>query len=212
MQGAYQYTDKQYLGQNQHPVGKCQDCHDVHELEVKTDGCKACHGDTKPEDIRMVATDWDGDGDTTEGVMGEIDTLAEALFAEIQKYAKDTAGAGIVYDAAAYPYFMLDADGDGQPDKNDQGANIAYNAWTPRLLKAAYNYQYVQKDPGAFVHNPQYVMQFLIDSIARSGRQRVGLHPARGSCSAVVADRQDAKQRPGMMKCPVFVFQNIRHA
>ena len=70
---------------------------------------------------------------------------------------------------ATYPYFMLDADGDGQPDKNEQGANMAYNAWTPRLLKAAFNYQYSQKDPGAFVHNPQYVIQFLIDSIGDLG-------------------------------------------
>jgi hypothetical protein len=167
--GAYQYGQKDYVGLNQHPVNKCKDCHDVHALEVKEESCAACHGDKAPEDIRMAATDWDGDGDTTEGVKGEINTLAEALFAQIQAYAKDTAGAGIVYDAAAYPYFMLDADGDGQPDKNDQGANVAYNAWTPRLLKAAFNYQYSQKDPGAFVHNPQYVIQFLIDSIGDLG-------------------------------------------
>jgi hypothetical protein len=167
--GAYQYADKAYAGLNQHPVNKCADCHNVHELEVKTEGCKACHGDKAPEEIRMVATDWDGDGDTTEGVKGEIDTLAEALYGEIQKYATETAGAAIVYDAHTYPYFMLDANADGQPDKNDQGGNIAYNAWTPRLMRAAFNYQYSQKDPGAFTHNPAYVIQFLIDSIADLG-------------------------------------------
>lgn len=167
--GAYQYPDKEYVGLNQHPVNKCADCHEVHELEVKVEGCKACHGGAELEKIRMVDTDWDGDGDTTEGVKGEIDTLAEALFAEIQKYATETAGAGIVYDAHTYPYFMLDADGDGEPDKNDKGANLAYNAWTPRLMRAAFNYQYSQKDPGAFTHNPQYVIQFLIDSIADLG-------------------------------------------
>ena len=41
--------------------------------------------------------------------------------------------------------------------------------WTPKLLKAAFNYQYSQKDPGAFVHNPKYVIQFLIDSIEDLG-------------------------------------------
>jgi hypothetical protein len=169
VQGAYQYDKKAYLGQSQHPLGKCQDCHDVHTQEVKADACKACHSDVKPEDIRMAATDWDGDGNTTEGVKGEIETLTEALYAQIQKYAKDTAGAGIVYDSATYPYFMLDADGDGKPDQSDQGGNVSYNAWTPRLLKAAYNYQYAQKDPGVFVHNPQYVIQFLIDSIGDLG-------------------------------------------
>jgi hypothetical protein len=117
----------------------------------------------------MEATDWDGDGDTTEGVKGEIDTLAETLYAEIQKYAEATAGTPIVYDGHANPYYFVDADKNGEIDKDDKGANIRYNAWTPRLLKAAFNYQYSQKDPGAFVHNPQYVIQFLIDSIGDLG-------------------------------------------
>jgi hypothetical protein len=167
--GAYQYGDQKYVGLNQHPVNKCTDCHDVHKLEVKTESCAGCHGDKKPEDIRMVDTDWDGDGDNTEGVKGEIDTLAETLYAEIQKYAEATAGTPIVYDGHSNPYFFVDADKDGKIDKDDKGANVRYNAWTPRLLKAAFNYQYSQKDPGAFVHNPQYVIQFLIDSIADLG-------------------------------------------
>lgn len=60
-------------------------------------------------------------------------------------------------------------DGDGKADTGDKGP-IAYNGnWTPKLLRAAFNYQYSQKDPGAFVHNPKYVMQFLIDSIQDLG-------------------------------------------
>ena len=75
-----------------------------------------------------------------------------------------------MYDTTSYPYYFLDADKDGSPDKNDKGANVAYNGnWTPKLLRAAYNYQYVKKDPGAFVHNPKYVIQFLIDSIESLG-------------------------------------------
>jgi hypothetical protein len=169
VQGAYQYADKQYDGQLQHPLGKCTDCHDVHTQAVKTDACKACHGDKAPEDIRMVATDWDGDGNTTEGVKGEIDTLAETLYAEIQKYAETTSKTPIVYDGSTNPYFFVDANKDGKADTDDTGAAIRYNAWTPRLLRAAYNYQYAQKDPGVFVHNPQYVIQFLIDSIGDLG-------------------------------------------
>jgi hypothetical protein len=172
--GAYQYANQDYVGQNMHaaPTGsmnKCKDCHDVHALEPKVEACKACHGDKKPEEIRMTATDWDGDGDTTEGVKGEVDTLAETLYAEIQKYAETTAGTPIVYDGHTNPYYFVDANKDGEIDKDDKGANIRYNAWTPRLLKAAFNYQYSQKDPGAFVHNPQYVIQFLIDSIGDLG-------------------------------------------
>ena len=45
----------------------------------------------------------------------------------------------------------------------------AYANWTPALLRAAYNYQYFQKDPGAFAHNPKYTLQELYDSIEAVG-------------------------------------------
>ncbi len=174
--GAYEYENQQYVGQNTvHPLNKCTDCHDVHALTVKVDACKGCHTNvTSVEDLEKIratndTTDWNGNGDTTEGIYAEIDTLRQALYAEIQKYAETKAGTPIVYNPAAYPYFFVDKDKDGKPDKNDKGANIAYNAWTPRLLKAAYNYQYSIKDPGAFAHNPKYVLQFLYDSIQDLG-------------------------------------------
>jgi len=158
VKGAYEYDGQTYLGQNVlHPLNKCAQCHDVHALAPKVETCAGCHAGAEPEDIRAPddTTDYDGDGDVTEGTQGEIETLAEALYAEIQTYAEGT-GNPITYNAAAYPYFF-GADGQG------------YAAWTPRLLKAGYNYQYTQKDPGAFVHNPRYVIQFLIDSIADLG-------------------------------------------
>jgi hypothetical protein len=37
------------------------------------------------------------------------------------------------------------------------------------LLRAAYNYQWVAKDPGAFAHNGKYMMQVLIDSLKDIG-------------------------------------------
>jgi hypothetical protein len=42
-------------------------------------------------------------------------------------------------------------------------------------MKAAYNYQYYQKDPGAFAHNAKYVMQVLYDSIEAVGGDTKGL-------------------------------------
>jgi hypothetical protein len=173
VQGAYQYEGKEYVGFNAaHPLNKCKDCHDVHALQPKLEACAGCHGDAKPEEIRFNTdtTDWDGDGDVTEGVAGEIQTLSDALYAEIQSYAENTVGIPLVYNSASHPYFFVDADKDGEPDKNDKGATVNYNGnWTPKLVKAAFNYQYTQKDPGAFVHNPKYVIQFLIDSIADLG-------------------------------------------
>ncbi|HEX6268958.1 MAG TPA: hypothetical protein VFZ43_01870 [Anaerolineales bacterium] len=156
VQGAYMYDDKEYVGYfAAHPLNKCQDCHDVHALQPNVEACAGCHGTSEVEEIRMGAVDYDGDGNTSEGVKAELDALAEALYAEIQKYAEGM-GNSIEYDAHAYPYFF-GADGEG------------YAAWTPRLLKAAYNYQYYQKDPGAFVHNGKFVAQFLIDSIEDLG-------------------------------------------
>ena len=84
-----------------------------------------------------------------------VETLGEALYAAMQAYAEAHGGA-IEYNPTSYPYFFA-ANGDG------------YAAWTPRLVKAAFNYQYIQKDPGAYVHNPKFVIQFLIDSIEDLG-------------------------------------------
>ena len=137
-------------------------------LGLRLDACKGCHTTVSTVDdlekIRATTdtTDWNGNGDVTEGVFAEIDSFRTALFAAIQGYAEKQ-GTPIVYSATSYPYFFVDADKDGKPDKNDKGL-VSYNAWTPRLLQAAYNYQYSIKDPGAFAHNPMFVLQFLYDS------------------------------------------------
>jgi hypothetical protein len=174
VQGAYQYDGKEYVGLNVHAdeagkMNKCQDCHDVHALEPKVEACETCHDTTDPKAIRETDVDYDGDGDVTEGISGEVATLIEALYAEVQTYAETKAATPLVYDSHSYPYFFVDADKNGEADVDDKGARVRFNAFTPRLLKAAFNYQYVQKDPGAFVHNPKYVIQFLIDSIEDLG-------------------------------------------
>jgi hypothetical protein len=165
-QGAYQYDGKEYVGRNAHVDGysNCTDCHSTHMLEVKAEECGTCHAGVEDlHDIRMGSTDYDGDGDTEEGVAGEIETMAEALYAAIQDYAVSTEGvSAIEYDAHAYPYFFDDA-------------GERYATWTPALLRAAYNYQYAQKDPGAFAHNPDYVLQVLHDSIEAMGGDVSGM-------------------------------------
>jgi hypothetical protein len=177
--GAYEFDGQKYVGYNaKHPLNKCADCHDVHALTVKVEACAACHGgSTDPKDpgtFRMDPTDYNGNGDVKEGIEAEIASFGERLYAAIQAYAKDK-GTPIVYDAAANPYFFVDANEDGTADVDDKGAAIRYNAWTPTLLKAAFNYQYYVKDPGAFVHNPKYVLQFMYDSIKAVGGDVAGL-------------------------------------
>ncbi len=172
VQGAYQYADQAYVGKFAHVpgFGNCTECHNTHELELKTESCFTCHAGVETlQDIRgpLSTSDYDGDGDTTEGVAGEIQTYSDKLYAAIQDYAANVAGTPIVYDAARYPYFFADTDGNGEVNGEESG----FTAWTPRLLRAAYNYQYVQKDPGAFAHNAKYVIQFLYDNLASLGQQ-----------------------------------------
>jgi hypothetical protein len=165
-QGAYQYEGKEYVGRNAHvePYSTCVQCHSTHGLEVKVEECAACHGELESVDaIRMASTDYDGDGDTSEGVAGEVAGMADALYAAMQAYAETTEGVNpIVYDGGSYPYFFDDA-------------GERYATWTPRLVRAAYNYQYAQKDLGAFAHNPKYVLQFLYDGIEDLGGNVSGM-------------------------------------
>jgi hypothetical protein len=176
-QGIYQYPNKEYAGRFAHVEGvdNCIACHDKHALEPKVEACKGCHQTEDPSTIRMSSTgDYDGDGDTAEGLKGEYQGVSDKLYAAIQDYAK-AKSVGILYNANAYPYFFVDADGDGQADKDDKGASIGYNAFTPKLVLAAYNYQYAQKDPGAYVHNFKYVVQAMYDSIQDLGGSVQGM-------------------------------------
>lgn len=166
--GAYEYKDKTYADVFQHVQGfsTCVNCHDVHTQQVNTDACKGCHQTDDPATIRMKSDkDYDGDGDAKEGLQAELEGMAEVLYAAIQAYAKDVVQKPIVYSPAAYPYFFNDSNGNGKVDPEEVNFDNRYASWTPRLLQAAYNYQYVQKDPGAFAHNFAYVGQVVFDSI-----------------------------------------------
>ncbi len=167
--GAYEYDGQSYNGFFAHvdetPLG-CTDCHDTHTQQVKLDTCQECHDGIKDkEDLQTVRTsevDYDGDGDVTEGVDAEIAHIQEVLYAAIQAYASDTVKTGIEYDAHSYPYFFDEA-------------GERYASWTPKLLRAAYNYQYSVKDPGKFAHNPEYVIQVLYDSLNDVGGDVSGM-------------------------------------
>jgi len=168
-QGAYQYADKEYAGRFMHPApfDNCVGCHNPHQLGLDVTKCATCHaGVTSPDQIRMTKEDLDGDKDVKEGAKGEIETLQEKLLAAIQDYAKTVAKTAIVYDPAAYPYFFADANANGKVDEGEK----AYSTFTPRLLKAAYNYQYSQKDPGIYAHNLDYASQILYDSLEDLGK------------------------------------------
>jgi hypothetical protein len=170
--GAYEYTGKTYDGPHAHVDAglSCVSCHDVHALSVNTALCAGCHGGvTDPKAIRMGTTDYDGDANTTEGMYDEVATMEGLLYSAMQTYAADTAGSPIVYNGNSYPYFFIDTNGNGTADQDEMSSSNAYVSWTPRLLRAAYNYQWVNKDPGAFAHNGKYILQVLYDGIQDLG-------------------------------------------
>ncbi len=181
--GAYEYADKTYVGFFQHGgddgPNNCTDCHSAHTQEVDWDSCTECHEEvTAKEDlqnIRYNLTDFDGNGDDSEGIYFEIQSMRDTLLAAMQQYATDTVGSGIVYSDASYPYFFVDTNGNGTADAEEINSDNAFTTWTPRLLRAAYNYQYSGKDPGAFAHNGQYIIQTLYDSIENVGGDVSGM-------------------------------------
>ena len=172
----YEYEGKTYAGQNAHVAGfsTCVDCHDVHGLNVKTQTCQGCHQTDNPDTIRLTLTeDYDGDG-ATEGIAGEVETLIEKLYESIKDYSVKQ-GNPLVYDSHTYPYYFNDTNANGEVDSDEASYANGYKSWTPRLLRAAYNYQYAMKDPGAFAHNPTYILQVLFDSIEDVGGDVTGL-------------------------------------
>jgi len=181
VQGAYEYAEKEYAGRLTHveSFNTCTQCHDHHRQEVEVGECGACHaGVAGREDlvnIRMDLTDYDGDGDTAEGIAGEIATIRDALYEAIQAYASGVAGTRIVYEPGTSPYFFADSNGNGQLEPEEATASNGYAAWTPRLLRAAYNFHYSVKDPGAFAHNAEYVLQVLYDTLEDVGGDVSGL-------------------------------------
>ena len=171
--GGYEYDGKSYDANFAHVEGyqSCIDCHSSHTLELKVSNCAECHEDVAAvedlRDVRMAGSevDYDGDGDIEEGIYYELAGLQESLYTTIQAYASEVADSPVVYDAASHPYFFIDGNGDGITDEDEVNGDNRFASWTPRLVKAAYNYQTSIKDPGAYAHGGKYIIELLYDSI-----------------------------------------------
>ncbi len=164
--GGYEYPDKLYVGFNTHVLQfeNCVECHDAHTLQIDPQQCSVCHLGVRSVDdlagIRASRSDYDGDGDTNEGLNAEIETLQNRLLAGMKIYALATEGV----DAIDFV--------DGRFQDRD---GEAYSTWTPQLLKAAYNYQYSTSNQGGYAHNGMYLIQLLIDSMEDLGFGTYGM-------------------------------------
>lgn len=155
-QGGFEYEGRDYLNRYLHVTQfeTCQECHDAHTLQIEVEQCSACHLGANSvkalANIRTSNIDYDGDGDITEGMAGEIATMQERLLLAMRAYAARMEGvAEIEYDGS-----FVDAKGE------------SYSTWTPRLLKAAHNYRMAALDPGSYAHNGRYIIQLHYDSLA----------------------------------------------
>jgi hypothetical protein len=170
VEGGYQYDGETYDARFSHVTGynACITCHNPHSLKINLERCHTCHvGVADPKDIRFYGsfTDYNGNGNITEGIFYEIRGLRTKLYTAIKKYARNQIRSPIVYDVATYPYFFYDTNNNGVPDEDELSFGNRYGSFTPRLLKAAYNYQLSQKDPAGYAHNGKYIIELIYDSI-----------------------------------------------
>jgi hypothetical protein len=169
--GGYEYPDLEYEGFYIHDedASRCFDCHALHTEKVEVDSCSECHRKVKePKDfknVRKTKDDYDGDGNIKEGIAFEIRAMQRELYKGILSYAKTVVGTPMAYNRKVYPYFFVDTNDNGKADEGETVQSNQYQQWTPRLVKAAYNFQYIVNEPGAFAHNPFYAIQLLYDSL-----------------------------------------------
>jgi hypothetical protein len=186
----YQYPGAVYTSQNKHGgIAACTDCHSPHTGSVFPDSnpadpsntiaakCGGCHNDeltglpvanfAQLEESRQFGFEGDIDGNgTQESLNVEIAGLRAKLLAGIQSYATNVVGTAICFDnSASNPNrFYLD---DGSSVNGRCGTQTTeYNKYTPRLLRAAYNYMIATNDFGAWAHNPRYAIEVIYDAIA----------------------------------------------
>jgi hypothetical protein len=197
---AYQYTGKTYAPPWNHGAtyagpypqpanhrAQCSFCHmpeGRHSFEAEvTVTCTECHGNVPLDQLTpafRAEDDWDNDPTTKP--KAEIAVFGARLYAAIQAYcaaAADgpmppTGASWVAYDGGAYPYFFKDTNRNGVVDPSErQSANQM--RFDSKALRAAFNYQYFEKEPGAWAHNHPYIAQILYDSIEDLGGDLTGL-------------------------------------
>jgi hypothetical protein len=182
---------KTYLRLGSHSGAVCTNCHDAHGLAIPTTftcgfGCHATHAGTSDQTmagLRLKTGRWYMSG-TDQGVYQNFLQMRALLYTAIQRYslAKGNVGAGTAVicfnDGAGGDSFFLGT-AEGQSDGGcstllwgKPGSNTAY---TPRLLRAVYDYRLLVQDPGAWAHNPRYATEIMYDAIRDLN---MGIQPA----------------------------------
>ena len=188
--GWAQYPAKTYTGTFAHGgLNGCTYCHDAHSghVDVTASTCGRCHNTASGARVANLGElelsrqvgwrgDIDGDG-AVEGLNVELEDMATTLYAAMRAYATSVVGTSIVYDGNSHPYYFVDSNGNGVRDGYVDGQAIVgfdpaladstqFKKFTPRLVRAAFNYKWEHAEPGAWAHNAQYAVEILFDAIA----------------------------------------------
>ncbi len=169
VKGGYEYDGESYDGKFQHPApfNTCVGCHDQHAPELNIEQCGTCHQGVKT--VEDLARD-------------PHERLADGLQRQRRREGRDPGRVrGPAGEAADRDQGLRQGSREGRHrlrrghlplllrgrecQRQARQGEKSYSTWTPRLLKAAYNYQVAGKDPGAFAHNAKYIIQLMHDSI-----------------------------------------------
>jgi hypothetical protein len=145
---------------------ECTGCHQPkaskHTFEVDFDYCAGCHKVASTGDHRLAP------------IEEEYQVRTAELLAAIKAYAVANAASttfdGICYNPNVNAYWFVQTAGVCQDSvANAPAASVSFSKMNSKLLKATYNYQWTQKEPGAWAHNEVYVTQVIYDSIVDLG-------------------------------------------
>ena len=139
--------------------------------QARWDACATCHPGVKDLPTRATSgmmssrnRDYDGDGNRDRGHLPRARRAARRSCSQaIARYGVEKNGP-LCYGEHASLLVQGHQRQRGHAAPRRQCRANGYKRWTPRLPKAAFNYQMASKDPGAFAHNAKYIMQLLYDS------------------------------------------------
>jgi hypothetical protein len=197
---AYEYTGNLYSVNVFHQTTGDANCTGCHMGEVSSDGLNGghtwkpnvaacntsnCHatigkvaakpGTSSPDVDHYRSTsdtrNYTGDpGGASLSIAESIQVLEKKLIAVLNAQ-------GVYYDDLNYPYFFKTADPATHAGAGNPGGINNFTAWTPPLLKAAFNLSFIVKglpsggtsqvnvpNASAAVHNYLYAIQLLLDS------------------------------------------------
>lgn len=152
------FSGRYSSGLFQHQVMSCTGCHmtDSGDQDLGGHTFRMTYGTKK--NIKVCQQCHPGITDfNVYGRKEALETLKQQIIDELAQPGRGN-GEGIFYNPQVYPYFFRTSDPEQQTYAN------RVTQWKESELMSAFNLQFVNKEPGAYVHNYPYAAQLLYDS------------------------------------------------